>query len=398
MTDFLRRSWAVVDLGRLERNVQAVRSGLSLGTMLMGVVKADAYGHGDRYVASRLAELGVDWFGVSNLDEAVSLRAHGICKPVLIFGITPPEHVKTLAEYNITATIHSLEYARALDKAAEAAGVFVQGHLKLDTGMSRLGFVMTGSEYDTVLAEAAEACRLSRLKIPGVYTHFSCADELDEDSIAFTRGQFEYFLGAVGQLEKSGIRFAVKHCCNSAATMLYPEMHLDMVRPGIILYGLSPGRELNGRAELCPVMDLFSCITMLKEIDEGRFVSYGRCYTAHRKMKVATVPIGYADGYSRELTNKARMLVRGHFANVIGRVCMDQLMLDVTHIEGVRAGDIVTIVGEDSGRRLGFDEMADLSGSINYEKTCLIGKRVPRIYRQGGKDIGVVDYIRRFGS
>ena len=185
MTDFLRRSWAVVELGRLERNVQAVRGRLSQGTMLMGVVKADAYGHGDRYVASQLARLGVDWFGVSNLDEAVSLRAQGVCQPILIFGITPPEHVKTLAEYNITITVHSLEYARGINDAARDAGVFVQGHLKLDTGMSRLGFVLTGKLPEAVLQEAAEACVLERLRLSGVFGGRTKLKRLSEPAQSF---------------------------------------------------------------------------------------------------------------------------------------------------------------------------------------------------------------------
>ena len=322
-------------------------------------------------------------------------KTQPIFQPILIFGVTPPEHADVLAQYNLTQTVHSLEYARALDAAACEAGVWLTAHIKLDTGMSRLGFVLTGGDRARSLDEAALACGCGRLRMQGIYTHFACADELGEDSDAFTRGQFSLFLQALAELEAGGLSFAIRHCCNSAAAINYPEMHLDMVRPGIALYGLSPSRDCRGKIDLKPAMSLYSCVAMVKEIDEGSFVSYGRCYTAHRRMRVATVPIGYADGYERELTNKGRMLVRGRFANVIGRVCMDQLMLDVTHIEGVREGDTVTIVGGDSGRVLTFDEMAELSGTINYEKVCLIGKRVPRIYRQNGKDVGVVDYIRR---
>jgi alanine racemase len=333
--------------------------------------------------------LGVDWFGVSNLEEALSLRSHGVAKPILNFGITPPQYAGLLAEKNITQTIHSLEYARALD----GVGVTIDAHIKLDTGMSRLGFVLHSKDTSNVLDDVAAACACGNVRASGVYTHFSCADEPDGDSAQFTRGQFLLFMRALELLGERGITFPVRHCCNSAAAICCPEMHLDMVRPGIVLYGLNPSRDLAGKLDIKPVMGLYSCVSMVKEIDEGAFVSYGRRYTAHRRMKVATVPIGYADGYERELSNKARMLVRGRIANVIGRVCMDQLMLDVTHIDGVREGDTVTIVGTDGKHTLTFDEMADLCGTINYEKVSLLGKRVPRIYRQGGEDVGMVGLV-----
>jgi alanine racemase len=260
--------------------------------------------------------------------------------------------------------------------------------------MSRLGFVVDNGFAESSLAEIAEICRMPCFHAQGIFTHFAVADEENRESVAFTKAQFAKFQELVEKLEARGIPFAIRHCCNSAGTIRYPEMHLDMVRPGVILYGLDPSEDCAGKVDLQPVMELYSCVSMVKEIADGTTVSYGRLYTAHRPTKVATVPIGYADGYERELSNKARMLVRGQYAPVIGRVCMDQLMLDVTHIGGVVPGDLVTIVGEDGGSRLTFDEMASLSGTINYEKVCLIGKRVPRIYRQNGKDIGVVDYIR----
>ena len=395
MQDYLRRSWAVVDLGCLEHNVAAIRERLSTRCMIMGVVKADAYGHGDKYVSDQLVRMGVEWLGVSNLEEALSLREQGIFHPILIFGITPPEYASMLTEYNLTQTIHSLDYAEQLNAVAHGAGVTVQCHIKTDTGMSRLGFVFTNGYEKQSVEEILKACALPCLRIPGIYTHFSVADDLSEESIFYTKGQFELFRQAVERLEIRGVYFTLRHCCNSAGIINYPEMHLDMVRPGILLYGLEPSEECRDRLDLQPVMQLYSAISMVKEIDRGTSVSYGRRYTSHRRMKIATVPIGYADGFGRELSNKARMLVRGRFVSVIGRVCMDQLMLDVTHVEGVREGDLVTIVGCDGENSLTFDEMANMSGTINYEKTCLIGKRVPRVYRYHGKDIGVVDYIRR---
>jgi len=392
--DYLKRSWTVVNLDAIAHNVRAVQALLSPRCQLMGVVKADAYGHGDKFVADRLVQLGINWFGVSNLEEAASLRRQGIFHPILIFGVTPPEYAKLLNELNLTQTIFSLEYARRLQEAAVDAGVDIGVHIKVDTGMSRLGFVLGNGFGPESMEEIVQVRGLSRLHADGIYTHFACADELGGDSVAYTRMQYSLFRKTLEQLEKRDIHFALRHCCNSAGTVNYPEMHLDMVRPGIVLYGLSPSPDCVGKIDLRPAMELYSTIAQVKRIPAGTPVSYGRCYTTHRETAVATVAIGYADGYERELSNKARVLVRGQLAGVIGRVCMDQLMLDVTHIPGVREGDLVTIVGEDGGRRLTFDEMAQLSGTIAYEKVCLIGKRVPRIYRRDGKDVGIVDYIR----
>ena len=396
MTDYLKRSWAVVNLDHVAHNVAAIRRLLTPGTMLIGVVKADAYGHGDKYIADQLVRQGVNWFGVSNLGEALSLREQGIYHPMLIFGYTPAEHAAKLNEYNITQTVYSLEYARELQEAAAARGVDVGIHIKVDTGMSRLGFVLDNGFAARSAGEIAAVCAMPNLQAGGIFTHFAVADESGEESVAFTRGQHAAFLKIIGLLESQGITFPIHHCCNSAGTLMYPEMHMDMVRPGIILYGLAPSEDCAALSavELRPSMEFYTCVSMVKDIAEGTTVSYGRCYTAHRPTRVATVPVGYADGYERELSNKSRVLVRGQYAPVIGRVCMDQMMLDVTHIPGVSPGDVVTIVGEDGGKRLTFDEMARLSGTISYEKVCLIGKRVPRIYRQNGKDVGVVDFIR----
>lgn len=395
MIDYLKRSWAVVNLDHVAHNVAEIKAALTPGCMMMGVVKADAYGHGDKFIADQLVRQGVNWFGVSNIAEALSLRDQGIYHPILIFGFTPTEHAAALNEYNLTQSIYSLEYAQRLQQAAKAAGVDIGVHIKVDTGMSRLGFVLDNGFAATSAEEIAAVCAMPNLAAGGIFTHFAVADEAEEESVAYTRRQFAQFQRIIAMLEKRGIRFPIRHCCNSAAMIRYPEMHLDMVRPGIVLYGLCPGEDCAGKLALRPAMEFYSTICQVKEIAKGTTVSYGRAYTAHRNMRVATVPVGYADGYERELSNKSRVLVRGQFANVIGRVCMDQLMLDVTHIPGAESGDLVTIVGEDGENRLTFDEMARLSGTISYEKVCLIGKRVPRIYRQNGKDVGLVDFIRQ---
>lgn len=395
MHNYLKRSWAVVNMDAIAHNIRTIQRNLTPGCRMMGVVKADAYGHGDKFIADQLVKQGVDWFGVSNIVEAISLRSQGIFHPILIFGFTPAEYARALNEYHLTQSIYSLAYAREMQAAAQAAGVNIGIHIKIDTGMSRLGFVLdNGVAQDTVSA-IEQICGMPNLTAGGIFTHFAVADEQEASSAAYTKQQFAQFQTLLTALAQKGISFPIRHCCNSAGMICYPEMHLDMVRPGIVLYGLSPSTDCAGKLDLRPAMELYSCIVQVKEIAKDTTVSYGRCYTAHRNMRVATVPVGYADGYERELGNKSRVLVRGQFANVIGRVCMDQMMLDVTHIPDAAPGDIVTIVGSDGANTLTFDEMARLSGTISYEKICLIGKRVPRIYRQNGKDIGIVDYIRQ---
>lgn len=390
--DFLKRTWTNIYLDAITHNITEIQKILSPNCQIMGVVKADAYGHGDKYIAQQMAQAGVTWFGVSNIEEAISLRRNGIEQPILIFGGTPSEYAKTLAEHNITQAVFSLEYAQQLNIAAAAVNVVVPVHIKVDTGMSRIGF-LANDNLLTAVEQIAVAASLPHLKADGIFTHFSSADDFAPDSKNYTQRQFDLFMEIIAQLQKKGISFALRHCCNSAATITHPEMHLDMVRPGIICYGLSPSDDCKGILNLQPAMHLYSCITMIKKIKKGTCISYNRTFTAPQDMVIATVGIGYADGYLRALSNRGRMLVNGVFCNVVGRVCMDQLLLDVTNVPQVKAGDIATIVGEENGKSLTFDEMAHLCGTINYEHVCLIGRRVPRIYIKDQKEIGKADYI-----
>lgn len=390
--EFFKRTWAEVDLDILGENIRQIRSFLSPGCKLMCVVKADAYGHGDHYCAREMAKNSADWFAVSNLNEALSLRDAGITLPVLILGTTPPEFAGILSEQNITQTVFSSAYAAALQDAALAAGVVVDVHLKIDTGMGRIGF--DGFACGGV-GEAAHVAAMSNLHAAGIFTHFASADESTPDAESYTRGQYARFLEMVAALEMRGITFPLKHCCNSAATLRYPEMHLDMVRPGIILYGMFPDPCCADILPLRPAMQLKSSVSMVKTLPENRFVSYGRQWVSPSPTAVATVPIGYADGYHRSLSNKGLMLVHGRRARVIGRVCMDQLMLDVTGIPGVAAGDEVTIIGTDGEEQLPVETMAEAAGSFNYEIVCLIGKRVPRLYLRDGTPCGVAQYIAK---
>lgn len=393
MADFLKRSWATVDLDAISHNIEQIKGIVRDDCRILAVVKADAYGHGAKYVARELNRHGADWFGVSNIDEAVSLRRDGIFKPILIFGVTPVEYAKTLCEYSITQAVFSLEYAKKLSDAAKEQGVTVDAHVKIDTGMGRLGFCTDECNVKAAADEVEKIYALPNIKYTGIFTHFSCADEKAEDSVNYTKMQFERFCGVINELKNRGYEVGIRHCCNSAATMMHPEMQLDMVRPGVIIYGLSPSSDCENMLDLRPAMQLKCVVSQVKTVPKGTSISYGRTYVSDSERRIASVTIGYADGYHRILSNRARMIVRGKFADVVGRVCMDQLMLDVTDIDGVCEGDEVTIFGTDGDKTLSADEMAALTNSINYEVVCLIGKRVPRIYLKDSKQIGVTSYV-----
>ncbi|MBS1328271.1 MAG: alanine racemase [Oscillospiraceae bacterium] len=390
MSEFLKRTWAEIHLDRLQGNFQAIQASLAPGSQAMAVVKADGYGHGAAAAAKALRQAGAAWFGVSNLEEAVQLRRAGIDGDILILSFTPPEEAGRLAEFAVTQTVLSRPYAEELDAAAQAAGVRVRVHLKVDTGMSRVGFLYHREGDEAVLDDMAAACRLPHLTAEGIFTHFASADE--EEDEGFTRRQFALFMDAVRRLEERGVSFALRHCCNSAATLRYPEMHLDMVRPGIILYGLSPAPWMEGMLPLDPVMELKTTVSMIKDLPADTPVSYGRIYTTGEARRVATVPIGYADGYPRVLSNRADMLLAGRRVRVVGRVCMDQCMLDVTGLD-VRESMVATVFGRDGEAFLPVEELADHMGTINYEVVCQISKRVPRLFVRDGQVVGQLNYI-----
>ncbi len=391
MKDFLKRTWAEIHLDRLTHNFRVIRSTLTPGCRMMAVVKADAYGHGAAQAAKALQAAGADWFGVSNLEEAVQLRRAGIQAPILILSYTPPEEVPRLAEFAVTQAVLSLEHAQEISAAAVEAGVTVRIHLKVDTGMSRVGFFYhADSDRSAVLAQMAAACRLPALEAEGIFTHFASADEPDDGG--FTAQQFALFTEAIRLLEEQGIRFALRHCCNSAATIRFPAMHLDMVRPGIILYGLAPDRWMEELLPLEPVMELKTTVSLVKTVPAGTPVSYGRIYTSSTDVTAATVPIGYADGYPRRLSNRAHMLIGGQRVLVIGRVCMDQCMLDVTGLP-VREGMVATVFGQDGDVRLPVEELAAQLDTIQYEIICQISKRVPRLFVDNGQVVGQLNYI-----
>lgn len=376
MKPFFRRTWAQIDLDAVRNNYEYIRRQLADGCRLMAVVKADAYGHCVEYIAKQYDALGVEWFAVSNLEEALQLRRLGLSQRILILSYTPPEAVETLAEYNITTAVVSLEHAEALSARAVERGVHLTVHVKVDTGMARVGL------RDT--ADIIAAARLPHIAAEGIFTHFATADTEDE---AFVRTQFATFNAHIAAAKAADVEFSLHHCCNSAATLRYPEMHMDMVRPGIILYGCMPDGSAN--PNLRPALSLKTVVSQVKTVEAGETVSYGRTFTATEPMRLATVPIGYADGYSRLFSNRATMLVAGKHAPVVGRVCMDQTVLDVSGVESVAAGDVVTVFGEG----LPVEELASAIGTISYELLCLIGKRVPRVIWQNGDIVGVHDVI-----
>ena len=393
MKQFLRRTWVEIDLDALTHNFRQIRQAIAPGCKVMSVVKADAYGHSAPRVASVLQELGSEWFAVSNLEEAIQLRNCGIVRPILILGFTPVENAPLLAKYDITQAILSAEYAADLQKSAAQSHVTLRGHLKIDTGMSRIGFFFQEELRDRDNLDAMEAaCRLPNVKVEGVFTHFAVADEKAEGE-AYTRRQYQNFTRAIQCLEERGIQFSLRHCSNSGAIMDYPEMNLDMVRPGIILYGLWPSGKLAGQMDFRPVMSMKTAVAQVKEIGADTTVSYGRTYTAPDNRRVATLPIGYADGYTRIFSNRAEVLLHGQRAPVVGRVCMDQTIVDVSHIPEVKVGDVVTVFGSDGTETLSVDELCQISQTINYELTCGINKRVPRVILRDGQPIAVEDHL-----
>lgn len=374
------RCWAEVNLGAIRRNYRRLRERLMPGQKYLAVVKADGYGHGAVSAALALEEEGADWFGVATLEEGEELRRGGVTRPVLIFGYTPPTYALRLAKAKMTQGVFSLDYAAALSEVAVAAGCTVDFHLMIDSGMGRLGLRPWG---ENSLEEAKKIFSLPGLRCTGAFTHFAVADETNDKSIDFTQQQLRWFTDFCQKMRAAGLDPGLTHCANSSATLLDQAYQVGMCRFGIVSYGLSPSNDLTGHpalANLEPVMSLRATVAMVKEIHAGDTLSYGRLYTAKEPRTIATVAIGYADGYPRCLWQEGRALVRGVSAPVAGRICMDQLMLDVTGIPGVSPGDTVTLVGQDGAAAISWDEVAAKSGSVSYERISGISKRVPRIY------------------
>ena len=377
---FLRRTWAEIDLDALIENFRAIRAACSSG--LMAVVKADAYGHGAAVIAPILQSEGAEWFAVSNLQEAIDLRASGVDRPILVLGYTPPEAAPLLSEYGISQALFDFDYAAALSLEADAQSLSIPVHLKLDTGMGRIGFDCRTDEL-LGLADAFSAAELPGLRLEGAFTHFAAADRSGDPGGDFTENQYRHFIAATSAIRAKGYAGILCHCCNSAGLMLEKDKQLDLCRPGIILYGLSPDADLEPNLPLKPVMAFKSVVSMVKDVPKGTSLSYGRTFIAPDNMRIATVSAGYADGFFRLLSNCGEVLVHDARARIVGRICMDQFLIDVTSIPGVARGDEVTLFGPG----LSADEQAGRIGTISYELVCAVSKRVPRVYLRGGKII-----------
>ena len=390
--DYLKRTWADISLDNLNHNYQQLRAKIPSGCRLLGVVKADAYGHGAVPISRHLCELGAEFLAVSNLEEAMQLRRGGIRRPILILGYTPPAYARDLVAMGLRQEVHSLEYARALHEELKGSERRLKVHIKLDTGMSRLGFF--AYDHPKTVEELKEVAQMPKLLIEGIFMHFPVADSIDGADANFTHTQFERFTQMLSALKGVGIEPEIRHCCNSGATILYPEFALDMVRPGIITYGNAPSDELGGALSLRPMMSLHSMIAQVRTVPAGTDISYGRLYRTKEETRVAVLPIGYADGLSRLLTGKASFYLQGKLVPVIGRICMDMCMLDVSEVPDAKPGDIVTIFGyDDDGTLVPCERLAAAQGTINYELLCQISKRIPRICHRGAETSQILQYI-----
>ncbi len=376
------RCWAEINPDHLAHNVSLIRKKIGNGTKMVGVVKADAYGHGAVTIAQKLEQLGADYLATACYQEALELRNNGLSLPILMLSQVCALQAKEMADNNIIPTVFDLEFAQQLNQAAN--GTKIKVHIKIDTGMTRLGFRYAddGSSADEqTLQELQTLCALPNLEVEGIYSHFSSADE--EDGEAYTQLQFQRFVAVTEKLKQLGISVPIRHICNSAATLLHPEMHLDMVRCGIILYGAYPSSYVrsrcSGEESLRPLMSFRARVAQIRTVPACVPVSYGRKYVSVKQERLAVVSAGYADGFRRALGNRFHVIIRGKYAPIRGTVCMDQLVVDISGIPEARQGDVVTLIGKDQTSEITADEMAEALDTISYEVFCLVGKRVPRI-------------------
>ncbi len=371
---------ARIDLTAIRHNVCQLKAKCRSQVTFMAVVKADGYGHGAVEVARAALESGAQWLGVARLHEAVELRHAGIMAPILIFGYVPPEQVPKLLALALSTTVYNLEMATALSEAAVSLGKPLNVHVKIDTGMGRVGLISNHA-----LDETLQIAKLEGIRIEGVYTHFASADSRSEFDQAYTRQQIDRFEQVCATLLQKGIDPGIRHAANSAGIIEYKRAHLDMVRAGISLYGLYPSGDIDpGSIALMPAMSLEATITSVREVPKGFKVSYGMTYETKKATRLASVPAGYADGYSRLLSSKGEMLVHGKRAPICGRVCMDQTLIDVGHIQGVKPGDTATLIGTQNGESVTADDLARLTRTINYEVVSSLTSRVGRVY--SGRD------------
>lgn len=381
----IRPTYAEIDLDAYYNNMRNIKKSVG-DAEVCAVVKANAYGHGSIELAPVALEAGATRLAVAFLDEALELRNAGITAPILILGYTPADQIRRAAENDITLTVFDYGTVSALNEIASSMNKKAKVHVKLDTGMGRLGY----TDRDTAIRDIERMSLLKNIEVEGLFTHFAVADSKDK---SYTKLQFEKYMDVVDGLKKIGIEIPVKHVSNSAAILDLPEMRLDMVRAGIMTYGYYPSDEVRHTVDIKPVMSLKSTVAYVKTLPAGSSISYGRTFSTKRESVIATVPVGYADGFVRLRSGKAKVIIKGETADVVGRICMDQCMVDVTDIDGVKVGDEVILMGSAGDNKIDADDIAKDIGTISYEILCGISRRVPRIYIKEEKIIRVTNYL-----
>lgn len=374
MESTLRRTWSEIDLDALKYNYSVLRNKVGKSVKFLGVVKADAYGHGSIMVSKTLEEAGADYLAVSSIDEAMELRVNGIKMPILILGHTPKEQVERLIEYDITQAVTCKAKAKEYSNEAVKINKILKIHIKVDTGMSRLGYLCDGDFFDTGIEGILEAINMRGLDAEGIFTHFAVSDEDDEKSVEYTKHQLKLFKDVIAEVERRmGRKFRIRHCANTGAVAKYPETYMDMVRPGLLLYGYGAyAKELG----LKPVMTLKTTVSTIKIYPAGTPVSYGGIYVTDKTTRMGVLPYGYADGFFRALSNKATLMTANGKAFVRGKICMDMCMIDISDMPDVEVGSEIEVFGKNNP----IEELSDLAGTIPYELTCAVSKRVPRKY------------------
>lgn len=386
MTDE-ERVLAIVVLDAIASNIKNIRAKVDQNSGIIGIIKADAYGHGSVETAKVLLDNGADWLAVAVVDEGLNLRKNGITAPILLLGYTPELRLNDVINNGFIQTVYSYDTAKKLSDAASALGKKAVIHIKIDTGMGRIGYRVNEESAD----EIVKISKLPNIDVNGMFTHFSTADEADK---AYTLEQYNKFVKMNDMLEERGLHIPVKHAANSAAIMDFDNMMFNMVRPGIILYGAYPSDEVKKEnLSLSPAMSIKTHVSYVKDVNEGDSISYGRKYTAPSKRRIATIPVGYADGFIRAYSKGGKVLVRGEYAPIVGRICMDQFMVDVTDIDGVEVNDEVVLMGKQGDKEITADFIASVLDTINYEVFCTLSKRVPRQYIQNGKIVKTIKYV-----
>lgn len=386
MTDE-ERVLAIIDLDAIAYNMTNIKSKVGKETGIIGIIKADAYGHGSVEISKVILENGADWLAVAVVDEGINLRKNGIAAPILLLGYTPELRLEDVVNNGFIQTVYTYETAKKLSDVAVRLGKTAVIHIKIDTGMGRIGYRVNEASAD----EIVKISELPNIEVNGMFTHFSTADEKDKN---YTLNQYNKFVQMDALLRERGLEIPIKHAANSAAIMDFDNMMFNMVRPGIILYGTYPSEEVDkDNLSIKPAMSVKTHVSYVKEVNEGDYISYGRKYQAVGKRIIATIPVGYADGFIRAYSNGGKVLIKGEYAPIVGRICMDQFMVDVTDIKDVQINDEVVLIGKQGNKEITVDFIASILDTINYEVFCTLSKRVPRQYIQNGKVIKTVKYV-----